>query len=99
MSYGMEVLYASIGVALSVLRPFLAVLVKRYFPDGNGATGLASWSMAWPILRPYVILGLFSLVVAVLVAAAADFESRALAVLAGFAWDKTIQSVKSAIDP
>ncbi len=37
------------------------------------------------------MFGVFSVLVGALVAAAADFESKETALLAGFAWDKTLQ--------
>jgi hypothetical protein len=90
LSYWTEVRYAAVGVALSVLMPFLAALVKKYWPT----TGITSFTDVWKAWAPYLALGAFSIVVGVLVAAAADFESRELAVLAGFAWDKTLQVAK-----
>jgi predicted Na+-dependent transporter len=92
LGYWTEVGYASIGVALSVLMPFLAALAKKYWPNSS----VTAWVDVWRTVVPYLILGCFSLVVGVLVAAAADFDTRALAVLAGFAWDKTLQVAKLA---
>ena len=91
LGYWTEVGYAALGVGLSVLMPFLAALVKKYWP---GETTIANWRGFWVAVRPYVILGAFSLVIAILVAASADFETRSLALLAGFAWDKTLQVSK-----
>lgn len=90
LSYWEEVGYAAIGVALSVLMPFLAALVKRFWPG----TSISSTTDVVKVLVPYLVLGAFSVVVALLVAAAADFRSPALALLAGFAWDKTLQVAK-----
>jgi hypothetical protein len=91
LGYGTELGYASLGVALSVLMPFLAALVKKYWPS---ATGINTWGDVWSSMAPYLALGGFSIVVGILVAAAADFETKALALLAGFAWDKTLQVAK-----
>jgi hypothetical protein len=90
LSYWTEVKYASAGVALSVLMPFLAALVKKYWPT----TTITKWTDVWQAVVPYIALGAFSIIVGVLVAAAADFETKELAVLAGFAWDKTLQVAK-----
>lgn len=92
MNYWTEVGYTSLGVALSVLMPFLAALVKRFWPG----TQINTTSDLVNALIPYLVLGAFSLVVGLLVAAAADFETPALALLAGFAWDKTLQVAKLA---
>lgn len=90
LSYWTEVKYASLGVALSVLMPFLAALVKKYWPSSS----ITSWTNVWDAFAPYLALGSFSIVVALLVAAAANFETKEAALLAGFAWDKTLQVAK-----
>jgi ABC-type multidrug transport system fused ATPase/permease subunit len=87
LSYWTEVLFASIGVALSVLMPVLYAVVKKLWPE----TGLNDWDEVWELIFPYVALAVFSLVVAILLSAAADFESRESAIIAGFAWDKTLE--------
>ena len=91
LGYWTEVGYASLGVALSVLMPFLAALVKKYWPS---AVEIKTWGDVWSSMAPYLALGSFSIVVGLLVAAAADFDTKALALLAGFAWDKTLQVAK-----
>lgn len=90
LPYWTEVLYASLGVVLSVLMPFLLALVKRYWPN----TSFDKWDKVWDFLVPYVVLGAFAIVVGLVVAAAANFETRELALLGGFAWDKTLQVAK-----
>ena len=87
LSYWTEVLFAAAGVALSVLLPFLVALVKRYWPDPKIREG----TDILKLILPYLVLGIFSLGIAIIVAAAADFESREAAVIAGFAWDKTVE--------
>jgi hypothetical protein len=87
LSYWTEVSFAAIGVVLSVLLPVLYAVVKKLWPN----TGLEDWTEVWKLIFPYVALGVFSLVVAILLSAAADFESREAAVMAGFAWDKTLE--------
>jgi len=88
LPYTTELGFAALGVALSVLIPFLAAIVARYWPSNSSFT---TWSDIIGALRPYIALGLFSVVVGALVAAAADFTSKETALLAGFAWDKTLQ--------
>jgi hypothetical protein len=87
LSYWTEVSFAALGVVLSVLLPVLYAIVKKLWPD----SGVNSWPDVWKLIFPYVVLGVFSIVVAVLLSAAADFESPEAAVMAGFAWDKTLE--------
>jgi hypothetical protein len=87
LPYWTEVLFAAIGVVLSVLMPVLYAVVKKLWPE----TGLNDWADVWELIFPYAVLGVFSLVVAILLSAAADFESREAALIAGFAWDKTLE--------
>lgn len=87
LPYWTEVLFAAIGVVLSVLMPVLYAVVKKLWPE----TGLNDWADVWELIFPYAVLGVFSLVVAILLSAAADFESRESALIAGFAWDKTLE--------
>lgn len=91
LPYWSKVLFASIGVALSVLMPVLLALVRHYWPGRALA-----WRDVWTTVLPYLVLGAFSLVVGILVAAAADFKTPELALLAGFSWDKTLQLSKQA---
>jgi predicted Na+-dependent transporter len=95
LSYWAEVLFAALGVALSVLLPVLVALVKRYWPE----TEVRSATDVWRLVLPYVVLGVFSLGVALVVAAAADFDSGEAAVMAGFAWDKTVEVAASVLRP
>jgi hypothetical protein len=91
LTFWTEFKYAALGVALSVIMPFLAAIVAKYWPRN---TRITSWPNVWEETAPYIALGAFSIVVAVLVAAAADFDTKELALLAGFAWDKTLQVAK-----
>jgi hypothetical protein len=90
-----EIKYAALGVGLSVAMPTLLAIVKKYWPG----SGLTTWTGVWTLLVPYLALGAFSLVVAVLVSATAEFETTELALLAGFAWDKTLQTAKLVWSP
>jgi hypothetical protein len=87
LPYWQELLAASGGVALSVGVAVLAALISRLFPG----VGIQSWTEFWKAVEPYVILAAFSLAVGVLVTAAGEFDDWESALLAGFAWDKTLQ--------
>lgn len=88
------------GVATSILLPVLVRSVKAEFEravpaarKGSAVTRLLV--AAWPQVRKYLILGVFSLVTAVLVAAAMGDAITAWqgAFVAGYAWDSTIQKI------
>ncbi len=79
-----------LGIAISVVLPIL----RQYLPKPR--RGIAARDV-WDIARPYVILGVFSLVVGLLIVALlgdtlADWK---LALLAGYAWDSTLQKLSS----
>lgn len=82
------------GVATSVMLPILAEAVKRSFPAKAGPASLGVIRQAfWKVVKPYVVLGAFSgLTALVLIAFAgnsvADWRA---AFLVGYAWDSTLQ--------
>ena len=50
----------------------------------------------WPYAKPYIIVGVFSLLVAILIFAFSKEsidDKWGLAVLAGYAWDSTLQKL------
>jgi hypothetical protein len=74
------------GVAISVFLPLIRALLPKPPAALRGAA-------KWEVIRPYVVTGIFSLVVAVLVVAAmgSRLDSWSTALFAGYAWDSTIQ--------
>lgn len=50
----------------------------------------------WKIVRPYLIIGLFSLLGAILIVAFAgdSLKDWRAAILAGYAWDSTLQKLQ-----
>ena len=79
----------AVGIVISVILPILrALLPKPLDPPAN-------WP--WEVIRPYVVLGLFSLVGAVLIVAASweSLKDWRAALLAGYAWDSTLQKLKA----
>ena len=89
-------LSATAGVLVSVLLPPLSIYVRALFPQRQTpAAGLAavpSWIAA---LKPYALLGLFSLITALMVLAALGDKVATWreAIIAGYAWDSTLQKL------
>ena len=76
------------GVVISVLLPLLRALLPK--PRAAMAGGIT-----WGMMRPYVATGIFSLVVAMLIVAAMgdQLNSWSTALIAGYAWDSTLQKL------
>ena len=78
------------GIIVSILLPILkALLPKPLGVDAN--SGKAFWDFA----KPYLIVGLFSLITGLLIVAftwGTITDPRA-AILAGYAWDSTLQKI------
>ena len=93
-------LWVSLGVGLSVLIPIL----RRYIPSAqilgvsfaSENAGAAGEGHVWQIARPYVMLGLFSLAVSIIIVAAGgdNIDEWGTAVLAGYGFDSTLQKLK-----
>jgi len=88
-----------VGIVISVLLPPLWVFVKNKFqPPETGAKGLkAAASFVWTLLVPYLALGAASVLTSILVIAFVGdkIETSAGAVLAGYAWDSTLQKLRT----
>ena len=78
----------AVGIVISVILPILRALLPK---PPNGPE-----SVPWDVIRPYLVLGLFSLVGAVLIVAASgeSLKDWRAALLAGYAWDSTLQKLK-----
>ena len=84
----------AVGVVISVILPILRALLP------GPPTGNSRWEKAkaiWLAARPYIVLGVFSLVSALLIVAASGetLKDWRAALLAGYAWDSTLQKLKS----
>ena len=94
---GEKILYAAIGVAISIVLPALLAYVKGKFapPAGAEAYGVGD---IWPVIKPYLALGVLSIIIAVIVVAAVDdIKTWKGAMLAGYAADSTLQKIKDGI--
>jgi hypothetical protein len=80
-----------LGIVISVLLPILTALL----PKPLGRT-LAAGVM--PEIRPYLITGLFAVIAAIVIIAAAGEGAKdwtnAQALLAGYSWDATLQKLR-----
>lgn len=85
-----------LGIVASVTVPIMWQTVRIYWPkppEKGVAPIIVRW---WPIVRPFVALGAASLVTAPIIYALAgdSFDGKwQLALLAGYAWDSTLQKV------
>jgi hypothetical protein len=91
--------FCILGIVISVLLPPLWAFVKSRFqpPPPTGGKGFSAVvADVWAITLPYLALGLASTLTSIiLIAVAGDkITSAAGAVLAGYAWDSTLQKLK-----
>src|SRR4051794_14070369 len=100
MSYFDIYLWCALGIVISVILPIIWEAVYRYFPRPAPAGGPAAVAPAliafWKLVVPYLVLGIASLITAILIVAAmgdklTDFKA---AILAGYAWDSTLQKLR-----
>jgi hypothetical protein len=86
------IVYLSVaaGVAISVLLPLIRALLPL---PPQPLRGLPPWERC----RPYIMTGIFSLVVALLVVAAmgSQLDTWSKALIAGYLWDSTLQKATS----
>ena len=81
-----------LGIVISVILPILRALLPKP-PTERTKRGLSDM---WEAARPYLVLGAFSLVGAVLIVAASgeSLKDWRAALLAGYAWDSTLQKLR-----
>lgn len=79
-------LFACVGIAISVVLPIL----RKMLPTTPAPFAVSS-------IKPYIVIGAFSLLTAVLIVAFGGAEAQRWtwysAVLAGYAWDSTLQKI------
>jgi ABC-type uncharacterized transport system permease subunit len=84
------------GIVISILLPVLWKAVRVYFPANANVAGLGPGvESIWTVLKPYLILGLASALTALVLmfALGAEVASAKAAMLAGYAWDSTLQKL------
>ncbi len=85
-------LVCAVGIAVSVVLPILRAMLPK--PPQNLVAGMPPGGIS--AAKPLLILGLFSLVGAILIVAGAGdtLQDWRAALLAGYAWDSTLQKLK-----
>jgi hypothetical protein len=95
-----------LGIILSVLLPILRTKLPKATEDATGGAASTQptfmqrlsrfFSAIWPRVKPYIIVGLFSLLTGILVVAfvGTNIKSWEVAVLTGYAWDSTLQKLR-----
>lgn len=86
--------YVVLGIAISVVLPIL----KKAIPTPSRESKYANEALTsriWPIAKPYVIIGIVSLIIGILVVAISGntLEDWTTALMAGFTWDSILQKV------
>jgi len=81
-------MFSVFGILISIALPIL----RESIPGGK----LRGFAELWEIIKPYLVIGLFSLLTALLVVAFTQgtLTDWKAALLAGYAWDSTIQKLK-----
>jgi hypothetical protein len=93
LSFGGQLIFVALGVMASALIPVLVAAWPK-------AAGVQSPARIWNIAKPYVALAIGSLLIAVVVLAAARSQNKELkewwqAMLAGYAFDSTLQKLRA----
>jgi hypothetical protein len=86
------------GVILSVLIPSLIRAVHQSFSEVGTPAGFEQFVLLkaiWKRIKPFVVLGVFSLMVSVLIVAFFQdkMETWRTALIAGYLWDSTLQKI------
>lgn len=87
-------LVCALGIVISIILPILRKSLPQV-SDGGERGGEIFLARVWRVARPYVVIGIFSLVAGLLIVAFAGdlLKDWKTALLAGYAWDSTLQKV------
>ncbi len=91
-------LWCCAGIVVSVLLPVIWVAVRKAFPaPASTAAVRVDVQKYWPTVRPYLLLGVASAMTALIVVFALgdQLATPQAAVLAGYAWDSTLQKLRA----
>ncbi len=92
---GQAYLWAVLGIALSVLIPVVVKAVREQVPQAS-RTARAGPRLSFPdFAKPYLLVALMSLLVGILVVAFVEFKDWRGAVVGGYAWDATLQKIRT----
>jgi len=83
-----------VGILLSIVLPMLKRLMPKVEPGVSEARA-SYFSVVWPKIKPYVVIGIFSILTGIIVIAFAgdSLADERAAILAGYAWDSTLQKL------
>lgn len=83
------------GIIISVVYPILRQSLPK--PKGGPAGAEGLWPRIWKAAKPYLATLLFAMITAPLIMAflGEKLETWQAALLAGFAWEATIEKVKA----
>jgi hypothetical protein len=84
-----------IGILISIVLPILRGLLPKPPPPPTAAAAPTFLTALWDLAKPYLVVGLFSLLTALLIIALAGdaLIDQKTALLAGYAWDSTLQKL------
>ena len=84
----------ALGVIISVILPIIRKMIPGQQVGPAGVRGFLS--RFWPMAKPYVLLGIFSLLVGLLIVAFVGdtLTDWRVALVGGYAWDSTLQKIK-----
>jgi hypothetical protein len=87
-------LVVALGIVISVVLPIL----RKLYPEPAAAAAGTTAGRLWAVANPYVVLGVGSLLTALLIVAFGgdSLTSWKAALLAGYAWDSTLQKIVKA---
>ncbi len=82
-------IFAAIGVVISIVLPILRALLPTIAEPELRST------FTEEVIKPYLVVAAFSLVSAFLIVAGLESDATPeIALLAGYAWDSTLQKMK-----
>jgi len=83
-----------IGIVISVVLPILRALLPK--PPAAAAAPPTFLAALWEQAKPYLILGVFSLLTAILIIALTGDTVKGFkaGLLAGYLWDSTLQKIR-----
>lgn len=90
--------WVCLGILLSIVLPMLRVLLPSPPAGGKAVAGetRSYFQRVWPVLKPYLVVALFSALTGIIIVAFANESLKVwhVALLAGYAWDSTLQKAR-----
>jgi hypothetical protein len=91
MTFALAYLTVALGIVISVVLPIL----RQFLPKPPIIGGVAAVDQTRTVVKQYLVLGIFSLLTALVIMAFASslLDTWKAALLAGYAWDSTLQKI------